>query len=145
MSGGAPRNFFFYGTLQSECSSVVARKILPKLNRVEEGRLNGRLFAIHAPHLTYPALLLDDKSRAQVRGTCYKIGPEFNAADMALLDAYEEYFPERPSNSEYLRHAHPVALKSGEKISAWVYVYNSPVPQNAEPIPSGDFRSYLNH
>jgi gamma-glutamylcyclotransferase (GGCT)/AIG2-like uncharacterized protein YtfP len=116
---------------------------LPKLRRVEERSANGHLFAIRSPHLTYPALLLDRTSRAHVHGTCYEIGPNFNAADLALLDAYEEYFPHAPSKSEYLREAHPVALSSGAQIAAWIYVYNIPLPETVEPIPSGHFKEYV--
>jgi len=78
-----------------------------------------------------------------VHGPCYEICAGFSAADIDLLDAYEEYFPHTPSKSEYLRQAHPVTLKSGIQLSAWVYVYNFPLPETTEPIPSGDFKDYV--
>ena len=143
MNGDEPKHFFFYGTLQSEELSAVARQILPRLRCVEEGSANGHLFAIQLPHLTYPALLLDRTSRARVHGICYQIGPDFSGADFDLLDAYEEYFPEDLAKSEYLRQAHPVTLKSGIQLSAWVYVYNFPLPETTEPIPSGGFKDYV--
>jgi hypothetical protein len=37
VNGDKPKYFFFYGTLQSEELSAVARQILPKLKCVEEG------------------------------------------------------------------------------------------------------------
>jgi gamma-glutamylcyclotransferase (GGCT)/AIG2-like uncharacterized protein YtfP len=64
--------------------------------------------------------------------------PDFTAADLSFLDAYEEYFADAPSRSEYLRQTLPVALKSGAQFTAWVYVYNFPLPENAD-----DFRDYL--
>jgi len=78
-----------------------------------------------------------------VHGPCYEICAGFSAGDIDLLDAYEEYFPHTPSKSEYLRQAHPVTLKSGIQLSAWVYVYNFPLPETTEPIPSGDFKDYV--
>ena len=143
MLGGDPKHFFFYGTLQAECLSKEAQQILPKLRRVDEAFAPGRLLAIRAAHLTYPALVQDTKGDSRVVGICYEMQPDFTAADLSFIDAYEEYFAYAPSKSEYLRQALPVALKSGAQFTAWVYVYNFPLHENAEPIPSGDFRDYL--
>lgn len=143
MLSGDPKHFFFYGTLQAEHLSHEARQILPKLRRVGEASAPGRLLAISSAHLTYPALVQDPKDNSRVAGTCYGMQPDFTADDLKFLDTYEEYFADRPSKSEYLRRALPVALKHGAHIKAWVYVYNFPLPDNAEPIPSGDFRDYL--
>lgn len=117
--------------------------MLPKFKRVGIATMPGRLFAIKAPHLTYPALLLDAGPNETVTGICYAAAPSFTDDDLALLDSYEEYLPEAPAKSEYLRKAQTVTLKSGDTLTAWVYVYNFPVPENAEPIPSGDFKAYL--
>lgn len=143
MCGGDPRHFFFYGTLRAEHLSEEARQILPKLRRVDEAFAPGRLLAIRAAHLIYPALVQDPKADSRVVGICYEMQPDFTAADLSFLDAYEEYFADMPSKSEYLRQALPVTLKNGARLTAWVYVYNFPLPENAEPIPSGDFRDYL--
>lgn len=143
MCGGDPKHFFFYGTLQAECLSKQARQILPKLRRVDEAFASGQLLAIKAAHLIYPALVPDPKADNRVVGICYEMQPDFTAADLGVLDAYEEYFAHRPSKSEYLRQALPVTLKNGARLTAWVYVYNFPLPDSAEPIPSGDFRDYL--
>jgi gamma-glutamylcyclotransferase (GGCT)/AIG2-like uncharacterized protein YtfP len=135
--------FFFYGTLQAAELSEPARAMLPKFKRIGEARTPGRLFAIRAPHMIYPALLLPASPGETVAGIAYAAEPSFTEGDLALLDSYEEYFPEAPSKSEYLRKSLSVILKSGEHLSAWVYVYNFPLPENAEPIPSGDFKAYL--
>ncbi len=142
MSGDDPKHFFFYGTLQAENLSEQARQILPKLRRVDEASLRGRLFALRVPHLSYPALILDVDLQARVHGNCYEMRDSFTAADLRYLDTYEEYFPDAPSKSEYLRQALEINLKSGDRLTAWCYVYNFPLPSTAEPIPSGDFRDY---
>ena len=140
-----PKHFFFYGTLQSEHLSGAARQIFPKLKRVDEGFVKGRLFAIIAPYLTYPALVLGAGSKDNVHGICYEMRPNFTGADLGLLDAYEEYFSDKLTSSEYLRQELPITLKSGAWLGAWVYGYNFPVPETAPPIPSGDFRDYARH
>lgn len=117
--------------------------MLPKFKRVSEATTPGRLFAIRAPHMIYPALLLPASAGETVAGIAYAAEDSFTEGDLALLDSYEEYFPEAPSKSEYLRKSLSVTLKTGEHLSAWVYVYNFSPPENAEPIPTGDFKAYL--
>ena len=143
MSGGDPKHFFFYGTLQAEHLSAQARHVLPKLTRLCDASVPGRIFAITTPRLTYPVLIEDQTSATRVAGTCFAMRPDFTDADLNYLDTYEEYFEDDPSNSEYLRKALPVELKSGASLTAWVYVYNFALPDSAEPIPSGDFRDYI--
>jgi gamma-glutamylcyclotransferase (GGCT)/AIG2-like uncharacterized protein YtfP len=143
VASGDPKHFFFYGTLQAEQLRAQARQILPKLTRLGEAFTPGRLFAIKALHLTYPALIEHEQGRSRVAGICYAIRPDFTKADLKFLDAYEDYFPDKPERSEYLRKALPIELKTGARLSAWVYVYNYTLPKNAEPIPSGDFKDYI--
>ena len=143
MAARDPKHFFFYGTLQAEHLSSQARQILPKLKRIGEASMPGRLFAIKTPRLTYPVLIEELTSTARVAGTCFEMRPEFTDTDLKYLDAYEDYFEDEPERSLYLRKALPVTLKSGATLSAWVYVYNAALPESAEPIPSGDFRGYI--
>ena len=103
----------------------------------------GRLFAIKTPRLTYPVLIEDETSPARIAGTCFEMRPDFTEADLKYLDAYEDYFPDTPERSLYLRKALSVELKTGAPLTVWVYVYNVALPKGAEPIPSGDFRDYI--
>jgi gamma-glutamylcyclotransferase (GGCT)/AIG2-like uncharacterized protein YtfP len=143
VASGGPKHFFFYGTLQAEHLSAHARQVLPKLTRLGEASTPGRLFAVKAPQLTYPALVLDGQSRSRVAGICFEMRPDFTEEDLNYLDAYEEYREDDPSNSEYLRKALTATLKTGAALTAWVYVYNAALPEDADPIPSGDFKDYL--
>lgn len=144
MASGDPKHFFFYGTLQAEHLSAQARQILPKLTRLGEASMPGRLFAIKTPRLTYPVLIEDWTSTARVAGTCFEMRSNFTEADLNALDSYEDYFPDRPDASEYLRKPLPVKLKCGASLTAWVYVYKAALPENADPIPSGDFKDCFN-
>ena len=72
--------------------------------------MRGRLYAIRALHLSYPALILDVDLQARVHGNCYEIRDSFTDADLRYLDTYEEYFPDAPSKSEYLRKALEINL-----------------------------------
>lgn len=103
----------------------------------------GRLFAIKTPRLTYPVLIEDETSPASIAGTCFEMRPDFTEADLKYLDAYEDYFEGEPERSLYLRKALPAKLNTGASLTAWVYVYNAALPENAEPIPSGDFGDYI--
>ena len=141
--GGEPKHFFFYGTLQAEHLSDVAKRLLPKFKRVGSGSVPGRIFVIKAPHLTYPALIADPDGKGRVFGTCYAVEQSFTAEDMGLLDAFEDCYPDNPARSQYLRRPVEVTLAGGESVVAWVYIYNHPQPEDAEIIPSGDFKAYL--
>jgi len=142
MDETGPKHFFFYGTLQAEHLSEVAKRLLPKFKRVGAASVPGRIFAIKAPHVTYPALIQAREGGPRVVGICYAMAESFTAEDMNALDAFEEYYPAAPKDSEYLRKPCLVTFENGETLDAWVYVYNFPVPSEAEPIPSGDFKAY---
>jgi gamma-glutamylcyclotransferase (GGCT)/AIG2-like uncharacterized protein YtfP len=143
VSGGGPDFFFFYGTLQDRRLSEAARRVLPRMKYVGTATMPGTLFAIRSPNLTYPVLILGGGKRSLVRGTCFAATRFFTARDLQLLDSYEEYYPNAPEKSEYLRLSLPVTLTKGETLDAWIYVYNSSLPIGAERIGSGDFKVYL--
>jgi gamma-glutamylcyclotransferase (GGCT)/AIG2-like uncharacterized protein YtfP len=137
----APEHFFFYGTLQDRSLSETARAVLPHLERVGTGSVEGRLIAIQGENFIYPALVRD-AGTARVRGTYFRMGPEFSEADLAALDAYEDFDPQQPDSSDYVRESVRLLLDDGGEILAWVYVWRGDAPPSSESIPSGDFLAY---
>ena len=69
----------------------------------------------------------------------YAARSRFSAADLARIDAYEDYDPDNPESSLYLRRSIPLA-DGGE---AQAYVWNRPLPDGARQIGHGDFRRWL--
>ncbi|MDE2562048.1 MAG: gamma-glutamylcyclotransferase [Sphingomonadales bacterium] len=132
--------FFFYGTLLAGSANPVAAEIHAKLAPLGMANARGLLHAIPDPLGWFTALVEGDGT---VRGMVYEAGESFGAADLARMDAYEDFDPADPDSSLYLRHALPVRLDGGPAGDAQVYVWNRPLPDASRPIPGGDFRAWL--
>ena len=128
--------FFFYGTLIAGSGNRMARLVQERLRFVGPGAARGTLHAIADPRGWYPALL---RGGGEVRGMIYEAPPDFTAADLARLDAYEDYDPASPAASLYLRV--PVMVTPAG--TAQAYIYNRLLPAGSRPIPGGDFRAWL--
>ena len=59
-------------------------------------------------------------------------------AALIELDRYEEFGPDFPEPAEYVRRELPVTMAGGDCLTAWVYLYNRPVSEDAR-ILCGDF------
>ncbi|MBM3595606.1 MAG: gamma-glutamylcyclotransferase [Alphaproteobacteria bacterium] len=129
--------FFFYGTLLEGSGNAVARALQGRLRPVAPASVKGALFAIPDPHGWYPALVPD--GQGTVQGTVSEALASFTDADLARMDALEDYDPARPDLSLYVRRA--VMLDGGGEAQA--YVWNRPLPGDAIRIPQGDFRRWL--
>jgi gamma-glutamylcyclotransferase (GGCT)/AIG2-like uncharacterized protein YtfP len=127
---------FFYGTLLAGSDNAVAQEVHRLLAPVGPARVAGSLIAIPDPRGWYPALLPGD---GEAHGWLYESRACFGPADVARLDAYEDYDPTDPGASLYVRRA--VALFGGGLAEA--YFWNRPLPCGARPIPGGDFRGWL--
>jgi gamma-glutamylcyclotransferase (GGCT)/AIG2-like uncharacterized protein YtfP len=128
----APLRFFFYGTLIRGSANSAARAAHRALRDLGPAQVAGALYAIPDPGGWYPALL---SGGGVVHGRLYEVLAGFGAADLAALDAYEDYDPANPASSLYLR----IALANG----AYAYRFNHPLPAAARPIPSGDFATWI--
>jgi len=127
--------FFFYGTLLDGSDNPVAQWVHGKLRAVGPATCRGTLHAIPDPRGWYPALLSGD---GIVQGRLYASRNGFAPADLARLDAYEDFDPADPAGSLYLRE--DIATSSGD---AQAYRFNRPLPDGARLIPGGDFRGWL--
>ncbi|MCB2060324.1 MAG: gamma-glutamylcyclotransferase family protein [Novosphingobium sp.] len=132
--------FFFYGTLLDGSDNAIAAWVHERLQAVGPATVEGILEAVPDPDGWYPALLAGD---GQVHGRLYESVEGFGAADLARLDAYENYDPARPDRSLYLRETCTATAPDGTLCEAQAYRFNRPLPDGSHPIPSGDFRSWL--
>ncbi|MEM3381853.1 MAG: gamma-glutamylcyclotransferase family protein, partial [Candidatus Bathyarchaeia archaeon] len=55
---------------------------------------------------------------------------------LPLLDKYEEFYPDNPSNSLYIRKIMRVIMENGENLRAFVYIYNRNV-EGKKILPTG--------
>ena len=61
---------------------------------------------------------------------------------LARLDAIEEFNPEHPEQSEYIRERMTAKLANGQSLQVWVYVFNRSV-SGATRIAHGDYLQHL--
>jgi gamma-glutamylcyclotransferase (GGCT)/AIG2-like uncharacterized protein YtfP len=144
MSGGKAMRFFFYGTLMADSGSPVAAAAHRLLHDIGPATARGTLHAIREVGVDgegwYPVLLA---GAGPVHGRLYEAAPGFGEADLAALDAYEEFDPRDPAGSLYLRGTIIVTEAGGAFHEAQAYSFNRPLPPGAQPIADGDFRAWL--
>lgn len=128
--------FFFYGTLLDGSDNPVARDIHALLSPLGPAAVRGALHAVPDADGWFPALV-SGESLAQ--GRIYQARGHFTAADLARMDAYEDYDPARSEASLYVRCE--VELAGGG--TAQAYLFNQPLPAGSRPISHGDFRRWL--
>ena len=132
--------FFFYGTLLAGSDNPVARFVHEKLDLIGPAEARGGLHGVPDPEGWYPALV---PGEGRAHGRLYAAKPSFSAADLARLDAYEDFDPARPEASLYVRQ--PVEVLGPDRTlgRADAYVFNQPLPAGSRPLPGGDFRAWL--
>jgi gamma-glutamylcyclotransferase (GGCT)/AIG2-like uncharacterized protein YtfP len=136
---------FTYGTLQPGHAPAAIASAAARLRHIGEGHVRGTLYDLGR----YPGAILNANpadtnarnanSRAansarKIHGAVYKLPDDY--ALLRRLDAYEEYIPNAPALSLYLRVLHPVELAVGQFLACWMYVYNRDV-RSARVVESG--------
>lgn len=129
-----PQRFFFYGTLIGVGPPPV-RRALARLRDLGPARAEGLVYAICDAEGWYPALI---EGPGEVAGRLYETSEAFTPADLAALDAYEDYDPADPAGSLYRRVSVGIAGRTAE-----LYRFNQPLPEGACPIPDGDFAVWV--
>jgi len=127
---------FFYGTLLTEFGRCRRAGIDASITFIGRGIIRGALFDVG---LYAAAIPTDD---GIVRGDLYRVNdPE---PVLARIDEIEgaTALSGQPDAALYTRIVVPVTLENGDVTEAWAYFYNAPLGQ-AERIPSGDYRQYL--
>lgn len=74
----------------------------------------------------YPALVLDGKRKQRVPGSVFALPNDPSA--LQALDKYEEFEPNDPQNSLFVRSLRTVTLGDGKRKRCWVYIYNRKLP-----------------
>jgi gamma-glutamylcyclotransferase (GGCT)/AIG2-like uncharacterized protein YtfP len=122
---------FVYGTLRRgfEPHSYLRRRSARFLG---EGSIAGRLYDLGE----YPGAIPSDLPGDEIQGELYEL--KNPRAHLQVLDEVEEFDPEHPDTSLFVREPAEVRLKSGETVEAWVY-FLPKKPRNARLIQSGDF------
>lgn len=120
---------FVYGTLLSGLCRAAALKDATFLGAAST---EGRLYNLG----DYPGML---PGRGKVHGEVYQL----DARTLDRLDGIEDYYPDCPESSLYLRRPVRVALLlDGCSLEADTYLYNAPIPES-QRIAHGDYRRFL--
>lgn len=133
--------FFFYGTLVAGSGNTAAQAAHARLRPVGPATASGALWAIPDGVGWYPALVAG--LGGLVHGMLYGAADGFDADDLARLDSWEDYRPDNPDESLYLRKATQVTDAGGNSITAQVYRFNQSMPDGALAIVGGDFHAWL--
>ncbi len=124
---------FVYGTLLPAHAPAEIAHAVSKLRPIGEGFVNGVLYDLGE----YPGVVLDPSSQHRRAGTVFQLPDD--PSILRTLDAYEEFDPDAPGSSLFLRVLHPVALAKGGTLQCWIYVYNRD-PGSAPIFPDGKFQ-----
>jgi gamma-glutamylcyclotransferase (GGCT)/AIG2-like uncharacterized protein YtfP len=120
-----PDTLFVYGTLHPDRAPAEVASAVKRLKKVGEGAVRGKLVDLGE----YPGLLLGNAGRSTVHGSVFLLPSDPSV--LAELDAYEEYNPQSPSTSLFLRKRVHVSLEDGTTRECWIYAYNPVSPAKA--------------
>ena len=109
---------FAYGTLQLEHAPQEILPLLAGLDYIGDASVRGMLYDLG----DYPGAVLDPSSDFKVFGKVFEILD--TASTLPELDRYEEFDPQAPSDSLFVRVLQPVELESGQVLQCWIYNFN---------------------
>lgn len=128
---GETNRIFVYGTLRQ---GFPLHRFLERSGArlLGSGSIAGNLYDLGE----FPGALAASDPDAKVQGEVY----ELRDSDKQLreLDGIEEYNPEQPGNSLFVRRLAVVKLQNGASVRAWTY-FLSRKPTNARRLASGDY------
>ena len=124
------RQLFFYGVLREEIGDW---PFLAGLGLGSPATTHGALFAIPDPRGWYPALVL---TQARFGNVIHGAIHDASHVDIAAVDAFE--------GAAYTRQSIAVDGWSGfGDTAAEAYIWTADLPEDAVPIPEGDFVAWL--
>lgn len=123
-----PILLFIYGTLHPERAPREIAPVARRLRPLGAATIRGRLVDLGE----YPGLLLADAAATAapsaeaptVPGELFEVP---DAATLAALDRYEDFRPNDPEASLFLRVEAEVTTRDGRTLKCWVYAYNDGV------------------
>ncbi|MGL4631324.1 MAG: gamma-glutamylcyclotransferase family protein [Leadbetterella sp.] len=108
---------FVYGSIQScYVPNTIFKSIQDYVLSVQEAHTIGSLYIIEGG---YPALV--EEGHDIIKGELFEI--QHVESLFKILDEYEEYDPNDPVDSLYIRKKARITLNS-HTVWAWIYVYN---------------------
>ena len=132
MANNPAQYLFVYGTLRRDSHNDMYKLLARHAEFYADAWFVGKLFRV----TYYPCAIPSDNQDDRVLGEVYRLNnPEFI---LEKLDDYEECSANYPDPKEYVREKSVVHTGAGERIDAWIYLYNRPVTGLPEII-SGDF------
>jgi gamma-glutamylcyclotransferase (GGCT)/AIG2-like uncharacterized protein YtfP len=126
---------FVYGTLLPGRAPNVLRGIVEQLVSLGAATMPGRLYDFGR----FPGAVFDEATQSRVLGHVYGLPPGDEI--LATLDRYEDFDPQHPAASLFVRKRRRIQLGDGSDLSCWVYLYNRD-PSGARIIPSGDYATW---
>ncbi|MGZ4960317.1 MAG: gamma-glutamylcyclotransferase family protein [Methylomonas sp.] len=123
---------FVYGTLRQGPRNEMHQLLVRHARYVGKATFQGKLYKVDG----YPGVVPSPNPADIVYGEVYRLLQP--SLVLAELDAYEECSPGFPEPTEYKRCKEMITLQSGDRIDAWMYIYNHPIA-NLHLIGSGDF------
>lgn len=130
-------HLFVYGTLRRGVDRAMSRLLIQYAKFTGLGTFQGRLYDLG----TYPGIVPSVDTADAVVGEIYVL----HDPDRILnwLDKYEDYTPDQPEQSLYLRRTVSITMSGNKSLQAWIYLYNRPI-DGFRRIESGDYLQYLN-
>jgi len=115
-----PTRLFIYGTLHPDRAPAEIAPVTRRLTSIGRGTIRARLYNLGE----YPGAILADESDPAAPTVSGEVFLVPDAATLSALDAYEDYRPDSPADSLFLRKEAVVTFDDGSRKSCWVYVYN---------------------
>ena len=125
---------FVYGTLKKDIGNDMYHLLAKHARFVSDATWNGKLFMVDV----YPGAVPSDNPIDVVYGELYLLDNPDNI--LPSLDEYEECSAKFQKPTLFKRIKDDVRLNNGDRVNAWVYIYNMPV-DNIKQIKSGNFTS----
>jgi gamma-glutamylcyclotransferase (GGCT)/AIG2-like uncharacterized protein YtfP len=110
--------------------------LLAALRPLGRATLRGALYDLGE----HPGAVPDAASASWIGGEVFELPRD--PALLARLDAYEEFTPEHPERSSFVRVRCRVALARGGELECWVYAWRGD-PRGAPRVASGDWLAHL--
>jgi gamma-glutamylcyclotransferase (GGCT)/AIG2-like uncharacterized protein YtfP len=123
---------FVYGTLLPEYAPEEFASVMSSLRTVGKGTVRGILYNLGH----YPGAVLDPASLCRIYGTVFALLD--GEGLLHRLDEYEEFDPDEPASSQFIRRQCSVQLTDGRTLECWIYEYNRSL-EGARIVESGRY------
>jgi gamma-glutamylcyclotransferase (GGCT)/AIG2-like uncharacterized protein YtfP len=128
---GASNKLFVYGTLRRGFPlHACLRNASPRF--LGKGWIVAKLYDLG----DYPGAMKSRVPSERVEGEIYQLPDP--SSQLRELDEIEEFYPEDPKGSLFVREEVEVLLSGGQRLTAWTYLLPK-TPRDGRLIPSGDY------